>query len=672
MLPFIQPKGGVDLAGATLGLDYGTTADYYVDQATGDDGNAGTSTGAAFETIGAAITAAQGDAGAVIAVRAGTYREEVTLGSTNYTNGLTIQPYGTEQPVISGADVLTGWSACTSGDSDILGSAWPNCYYLDVDLSGATNTSPTELNLHENGERMPMAHDSATDIDFTFPGQRQNFHTADSFGVDGGGDITSIVDASVINSSNYTNAQLENAMIALFHSPNAVTNFFVDSANVSTNTITLTTGEAPQSGPIEQYAILNAGPRIEQGHWCCKRSAVATNTYRVYVWPTDAANLTNGIEGSIRSRVIALSTAQGSITIQGFSLLQAAGTGLGSGSCVSHTSGAGSSTRRGPIVVKNCVIGSNWARNDGYGAVYIRNADDCIFENNTVKDCGNSFGVFFFCSSDSIVNKNKFIRTAAAGVRWYGAGTPSGIFSERDIVSFNNFYFCGRNAHGNLCNFYEGCDYVMFYGNKFVDCWGYMTWQEASNIFVAMNSIEIDRYDTTSPRAIQDQNNATDEPDVSDAVCYVWNNHILPRPGEEATYVNGMSLGTSNSPQVFEVHNNIIHGGGVNRVTLESRLQAQEGNLYTAFTTGWAQGLDDLEASETYDATIADTYAVNANGNVKYTQGGNAGLAGVDISSVIAVAQAAFPSFNFHQDMYGHPFDPKRPFIGPYNPKFRS
>src|SRR5690606_38499319 len=58
---------------------YPTTADYYVDQATGDDGNDGTSTGAAFKTIQAALDAADGDGDVSIAVRAGTYREALNF-----------------------------------------------------------------------------------------------------------------------------------------------------------------------------------------------------------------------------------------------------------------------------------------------------------------------------------------------------------------------------------------------------------------------------------------------------------------------------------------------------------------------------------------------------------------------------------------------------------------
>jgi parallel beta-helix repeat protein len=676
VVSFIQPRGGVQLAGATLGLDYGTTADYYVDGTNGDDGNAGTSFGAAFATIQQAVDtiAGLGTKEGVIAIANGTYREQVSLGSTAFTTtGITLQPYSTHTPTISGADVVTGWSACTSDDSDILGSAWPNCYYKDVDLSGVTGITPAELNLHENGDLMQIAFDSDQDLDPLFPGEDDKYHTADSFGVDGGGDITSIVDASVINSSNYTNAQLVNARVTIYHSPNAATIFDIDSANVGTNTISVTTGEAPQSGPVEKYALINAGPRIQPGQWAYKAVEVATDTYRVYVWPTDTASLTAGIEGSFRNRCIALSNATGAINLEGLSIVQTAGTGLGVGSPVSHTSGAASATRRGPITIRNCVVGQHWCSNDGYGAIFIRNADDCVLENNTIRNCANSFGIFMQCCSDCRVSKNLLNKTAAAGIRWFGGGNSSGIWSERNEVSFNFFLANGRNAHSNLVNFYEGCDFCLLYGNIFQECSGYLTWQEASNIFIGFNSVEIDRYDTISPRAIVDQNHASDgEPDESDAVCYVWNNRILPRPGEETTYTNGLNLGTSNSPQVFEVYNNIIHGGGVNRVTNEALLQAQEGNLYTAYTTGWAQGADDLEASETYDATMANTYVDSADNNHRYAAGGNAGLAGFNVVSLVAAAEAAFPGFNFKQDMFGHPFDPRRPFIGPFNPKFRS
>lgn len=675
MLPFIQPKGGVDLAGATLGLDYGTTADYYVDQATGDDGNAGTSTGAAFETLGAAITAAQGDAGAVIAVRAGTYRELVDLGSTNYTNGLTIQPYGTETPTISAAEVLTGWTQCTSAET-LLGENWSNCYYVDIDLTGVIGASWALgcFNLYVNGVIAPIAHDSNIDLDPVFLLDDEAYYT----GTFTGNPVTSIADADVINSDRYTDAQLENARVLLYGGNNVSKYCDISASDVASNTITISDGQAPVSSR-NRYAIVNAANFIQAGHWAYNATPITGSTYRVYYWPNDVSELTAGVEYSRRTRCIYINQAQGAITIQGLTLLQPAGIGgARHGTCISTLTGAASGTRKSSITIRNCEMGRSFS-NDfsgsiGGGAVHIQNYDDIIIENNTIYNCANTWAVYLFSTSDVKVTKNKFDKCSQAAVRLFGGGTPSGIFSERIEISFNDVYDCARDTHANLMNAYEGCDYVLLYGNRFRECQGYLTWQESSNLFIGMNWIEMDKFNDLSGetgRCIVDQTNTSGEPDESDAVCYIWNNALLPRPGEEADYTNSLSLGTANGPMVFEVYNNIIHGGGVPDA-LSSLNQAQEGNLYTAYTDAWSQDGTDLNASETYDNVMGDTYQNSAVGDFKYTWGGNAGLAGVAITSLVAVAKATWPSFNFEQDMFGHPFDPRRPFIGPKNPKFRS
>ncbi|AXY11284.1 carbohydrate-binding cenc domain protein (plasmid) [Bacillus thuringiensis LM1212] len=81
---------------------------YYV-STTGNDSNDGTSINAPFQTIQHAASIAS--AGDTVYIRGGTYREIVTpVNSGTSGNPITYQSYNDETAIISGNDVVTGWS----------------------------------------------------------------------------------------------------------------------------------------------------------------------------------------------------------------------------------------------------------------------------------------------------------------------------------------------------------------------------------------------------------------------------------------------------------------------------------------------------------------------------------------------------------------------------------
>lgn len=89
-------------------------ADYYVDQARGNDSFDGTSLDQPFATVGKA--AAVADAGDAVHVRKGVYRETVRPTRSGHAGApIVFQPYAGEQVVISGADVIGGWSRAGEG-----------------------------------------------------------------------------------------------------------------------------------------------------------------------------------------------------------------------------------------------------------------------------------------------------------------------------------------------------------------------------------------------------------------------------------------------------------------------------------------------------------------------------------------------------------------------------
>lgn len=667
----VAMDAGVNDAGATLGIDYGTSATWFVDQSVSSSG-AGTSIGTAFKTINEALTEAKkaGNLGGTIAVANGTYREKLDLGSTNYSNGLTIRPYSTHQPVMSGADVVSGWVACDAGDT-LLGSAWPNCYKatLAVPTASATNDiGATDLWMHLDGEVLTLAHQSAVELDPFSYLDDDRFLTADSFGVNGSNHIVSVTDADVI--SLYTEAQLTNAELLLYHSPNESTIENIDSKTGS-NQINVTTTYGVQSGQF-LYALFNILPNIQPGQWGVNKTS-SGGLYTVYYYPRTAGEMSGVFEASVRSQCIYLSNAQGAITIQGMTLKQSAGTGRRHGPLISSVSG-GAITRSGSITVRHCILTNAWGRDDGYGNMYVQSRDDCVFENNTFINGAALFGIYLHRSDDTRISKNYFERMGSAAIRVYGSGDPVTNTTNRTEVSFNHMYLCGRNTHSNLINFYQGCDYFLIYGNRFEDCFGFITWQEASNMFIAFNDVPVNPDSGASnQRAIADQNDTTVPPDNVDAIGYLWNNRSVPVPGAETTQVNAWVLGKAAYVHTFAFYNNIIHGGGVDMVSIPTKLVEQKNNLFTAYTTAWAQGADDLDASDFYDNVLTDTYVNTASGNFAYVRGGNAGMRGYDVrSTAIAAAQAIWPSFNFNVDMNGHEFSWDDPFIGPVNPRFRT
>ena len=85
---------------------------YYVDNNAGDNGsntNSGISLSAPFLTIQQAATVAK--AGDTVDIVGGTYREEVIPAhSGTATAPITYQPYNNQKVVVSGANIVTGWT----------------------------------------------------------------------------------------------------------------------------------------------------------------------------------------------------------------------------------------------------------------------------------------------------------------------------------------------------------------------------------------------------------------------------------------------------------------------------------------------------------------------------------------------------------------------------------
>ena len=118
LLPAILAFSGIR-ASAQAHVTENQTTYLFVDAHSGSDGNSGAKT-APLKTIQAAVDRAdtnnEKNIGTKIIVNPGVYREEVTIGAYRSTGApITIQAAVTGTAVIAGSDVLSGWSAQSSG-----------------------------------------------------------------------------------------------------------------------------------------------------------------------------------------------------------------------------------------------------------------------------------------------------------------------------------------------------------------------------------------------------------------------------------------------------------------------------------------------------------------------------------------------------------------------------
>ncbi len=91
----------------------GAGAVYYVDAASGNDGNNGTSEQTAFKTIGRAVnnSAAPIGPGSTVRIKAGLYRERLIITkSGTASQRIVVGAYGNGPVVVDGSTAVTGWT----------------------------------------------------------------------------------------------------------------------------------------------------------------------------------------------------------------------------------------------------------------------------------------------------------------------------------------------------------------------------------------------------------------------------------------------------------------------------------------------------------------------------------------------------------------------------------
>lgn len=100
----------------------------FVDAVNGDDANDGLSTSTAKKSLAAGLAAATIQGGDQIVRLIGDgvkYREGIDYFYNNPAlTSLKVKGYKTDRPIISGAEQLSGWVACSPADATVVGA---NC-----------------------------------------------------------------------------------------------------------------------------------------------------------------------------------------------------------------------------------------------------------------------------------------------------------------------------------------------------------------------------------------------------------------------------------------------------------------------------------------------------------------------------------------------------------------
>lgn len=637
--------------GFSAATNEGTTGDLFVAPpgSGGSDANPGTF-GSPKATIAGAMAIAT--SGQEIKLRAGTYRETVNFAGKSGTSGnrTTISRYGNEQAIISAADPLSGFAACTVADLGDVGPNWTQMFKVTVPLTNFVGSNPRAANPYEAGVRLTPAISWLPNPQY--PGNEQatqQWHTATAT-VRAGSLITGYQHLPVTNL--YTQAQIENADVLFHCDPNINARTKVLSFTSGTINLTDQTRTYEGNDKRDNYALINLLPAMKRGQWGFR---IVASDAILYVWPNTPANINTSIEITRRSQCVLAETAD-HVEIRGL-ILERAASAASAAAGNQYCYKGGDSPQTGHHI-KNCMIRETYRANRDYAPLYLQQVNAFLIENTTVLNAYGQFGMMLTNGDGGRVLYSEVIASENSAYRMFG--------QFNCLVAFSRSRSCGLAAHANKANYYASTHRVAFWGCDFRGSSGYLTWQEASSVVVGFCDAPVKYGGDT--RSILDQNSATpgqQSPATEGAYpgpSYILNNMAAPAPNGLAA-TNSISVGLTAETQVtYSGKNNILHGAaGVD----ESMLTA----------SGWRNNLltsgAGLAASAGTDTTAAQTdvytNALLGDVSVKATSPTRSAST-ASIAAEVAILQGWFPdqSAIFTKDLTGATFTPATPPMGPY------
>ncbi|MCK0127191.1 hypothetical protein [Erythrobacter sp. F6033] len=644
--------------GQSASFDAGIDGDWFVNGVSGKDTNSGMSSSAPFATIGAALSAADasgGDQTIHIMGHGVRYREEVDyIWNGTGPSSLAIKAFGTDRPVISGAERLTGWTNCDISDADAVGANWSEIHKVTVNSADFPAPKYWRTLLSEAGSALNICglrRGERSIPDFFFDNIDQTVSEADhadlAFGLRDATYYDTITHPSMLGP--FTDAQLRQTTAVLYAFPNIA--YFQEITDVSGQVLQLEPRDyRPNSTGVNgAYALLNVLPSMQKGQWGYRENGDGTVTF--YAWPRDPQNLIDRMEIAVRTRGMRIYRALSNTlcTIEGINFEMFAGEengGLPLG--IDGLSDLTGNT----ATIKHCQI-RLFAGEKGLELKFQEQGVE--IENVTFRD-GVGFGLQTIAATDKPLFDYRVRNCLAQDL----SQTGFRMFGVRNCVMTDiRALRTSGGGHANAINFYNGCDKCVvlnFQGgvrarDRLYE--GYGTNQRSSNIYFLHSTFS----PATDGRGYVDQSNSggTDQPNIGEGggLINCWIPDMPDRRG--ATGNGGITVGRDIMP--WAIYNcvtpAIVNTGGI---------VERKGNILTNSSTVG-------DASEVLAKADGEN-AVHANApNFDWRSRVGSPLntaVGENVTAIISTLESWFPAENLRRDANGKVWDPANPGVGPF------
>lgn len=639
--------------GRTPSYNAGTAGDIFVDGVNGDDGNDGLTTGTAVATITeglAKMAALSGVQTRTVRVMGDgvRYREFVDYTHANATaaNAVVIAGYGTDLPYISGAEVVTGWTQCDSGDEALLGANYASIYKTDIDAADVEHDEFWRMLLSEDGEPLALAsrRSNTSLVPFIIDSVDTMFRSDEDatvvIGVDGSGYVATITHPDVLG--DYSDAQLAETVAAVHVKSNFTRHIRTTSASASVLTMEATSYK-PEN--VHKYQLLNILPEIQEGGWGYTDNGDGTVT--LYCWPLDTANLTDGIEIAVRESALQLYAFGGdSIHVESIGLEMCSAPDGSNSNMIEFN-------QTSNLSMNQCIV-DRYSSMPGH-MLNMKLAGDCAITNSTMRRAQGAYGVGLGGGSSSGYANNRVMNMhmedmSLTSVRPLNQHN----YAVVDILAIRT----SAGSHANTTDHKQKSDKGLFLnfncsmapGERPLG--GYATHQTSSRVL----------HLHCTYTGADDGRSLVDQTPTSGAIPDTGDNYVINcwTPHEPAIYDSengGFTLGNDNPLSGdWHVYNCVVPD--INELNGATVYRAN--NILTdASATG--------DASESMVADIDTLHVDAANGDWRAVAGGLLTThAGFDVESVIATYEAWFPDIDLRRDSLNRVWNPADPGVGPY------
>jgi hypothetical protein len=596
-------------------------AEYYVDAASGSDGNPGTPQ-QPWQTIGKGLASVQ--PGDTVLVRGGLYRETLSIRINGTADKrIAIQACPGETPILEGTTGITGWTPCAADEPGLTVNGVVNPHYANVykaQVAASAITKVESAMLLENGEILQLAQwpdqsnnifDSTTEYvtltDSRNWGQRDclwdpaRLTQADHYW-----------DGAVIRvwSHAANNFVLSKGIAEFLHSDGRITFDSPLSADLSN-----TAGSQPDA-----YSILNH-PHVLDKAGEFYVGPVSGSQRTIYLWPRSTDHLAQGVAISVHSAGVYFPAGFGSyLTIDGFEIRGYAGDANGSTGGVIYP--YYSNVPHEGTIIRNCRI----VNNKGKAGIWLHGGTNDLIEHNTVHNLQGGRGIILSSALTSKIVRNTVSETGVTSIYLPGCNRCQAIGNAVGT----------SGVHGNGITVYQGARDILIANNIVTNASIAFTTQATTNLTLFNNVFQ-----GSASYVVADWG------DCAGTVA-IMNNTIQGGPSVGA----GLKLSTG---PTYIVKNNILAGGGGGD---------RSNNLYTFLAWnqdaryGWS-----LASGEVVCKSLSTVFVDAANHDYRLAAGSPAINAGADVDTYLP--QAMFPDFDFSRDITGISRD-GTPDIGAY------